>query len=274
DATQRGGPRTAEPARTRRGGRTRDGPADGAPANHDVEPARAARRARRSRPRCYGGPGRGRPPMNGARPGGATRTLDGDPADRPGVMFEHLDIYSPRERVAVGLADLGLRAVAAAWPRRRAAVAQPRRILLLRLERIGDLLMSLGAIRAVRRAAPDARIDLVVGSWNEPIARLLPEVTDVETLDAPWLARNGRGSMRELIARASSWGARDYDLAINFEGDIRSNLLPFIAGSARRVGFVHAGGGPLLTDVVEHDPRRHVADGGLRLVERAFDMPA
>lgn len=212
--------------------------------------------------------------MNGARPGGATRTLDGDPADRPGVMFEHLDIYSPRERVAVGLADLGLRAVAAAWPRRRAAVAQPRRILLLRLERIGDLLMSLGAIRAVRRAAPDARIDLVVGSWNEPIARLLPEVTDVETLDAPWLARNGRGSMRELIARASSWGARDYDLAINFEGDIRSNLLPFIAGSARRVGFVHAGGGPLLTDVVEHDPRRHVADGGLRLVERAFDMPA
>lgn len=189
-------------------------------------------------------------------------------------MFEHLDIYSPRERVAVGLADLGLRAVAAAWPQRRAPMGAPRRILLLRLERIGDLLMSLGAIRAVRRAAPDARIDLVVGSWNAPVARLLPEVDDVETLDAPWLARSGGGSMRELLARASHWRARAYDLAINFEGDIRSNLLPWIAGSARRVGFVHAGGGPLLTDVVPHDSRRHVADGGLRLVERAFDMPA
>ncbi|HEX7085688.1 MAG TPA: glycosyltransferase family 9 protein [Vicinamibacterales bacterium] len=188
-------------------------------------------------------------------------------------MFEHLDIYSPRERVAVGLADLGLRAVAA-WPRRRPAVGTPRRILLLRLERIGDLLMSIGAIRAVRRAAPDARIDLVVGSWNEPIARLLREVDEVEILDAPWLARNGRGSMRELVARASRWRARGYDLAINFEGDIRSNLLPWIAGAPRRVGFVHAGGGPLLTDRVAHDPRRHVADGGLRLVERAFAMPA
>lgn len=186
-------------------------------------------------------------------------------------MFEHLDIQYPRERVVVGIADLGLRLVAAVAPRRRPPTGAPRRILLLRLERIGDLLMSLGAIRAVRRAAPQARIDLVVGSWNEPIARLIRDVDGVETLDAPWLARGGGGSMRELLARASSWRARNYDLAINFEADIRSNFLLWIAGAARRVGFGQAGGGPLLTDVVPHDPRRHVAEGGLRLVGRAFD---
>jgi ADP-heptose:LPS heptosyltransferase len=33
-----------------------------------------------------------------------------------------------------------------------------------------------------------------------------------------------------------------------------------------------AGGGALLTDCVEHDPRRHTAVSGLRLVERAFDL--
>ena len=38
----------------------------------------------------------------------------------------------------------------------------PERILLLRLERIGDLLMTLPAIRDVRALAPTAEIDLVV----------------------------------------------------------------------------------------------------------------
>ena len=33
-----------------------------------------------------------------------------------------------------------------------------------------------------------------------------------------------------------------------------------------------AGGGPLLTDVVEHDGGRHVAANSLALVERAFDL--
>ena len=51
----------------------------------------------------------------------------------------------------------------------------PRRILLLRLERIGDLLMSVGAITEVGGASRRTpTIDLVVGSWNAEIARLLP----------------------------------------------------------------------------------------------------
>ena len=103
-------------------------------------------------------------------------------------MFDHLDIYTPSERWAVGLADTGLSVLR--WPfRRRPDVVAPQRILLLRLERIGDLLMSLGAIRAVRSLAPEASIDLVVGSWNASIARLITDVTSVEILDAAWLAR-------------------------------------------------------------------------------------
>ena len=57
------------------------------------------------------------------------------------------------------------------WRRSAGGVAAPaaapvRRVLLLRLERIGDLLMVLDAIRDARAAWPDAEIDLAVGSWN------------------------------------------------------------------------------------------------------------
>ena len=197
-------------------------------------------------------------------------------------MFQHLQIYDRRERVLVGLADIVLAPALA--PLRllgRRPVRAPRRILLLRLERIGDLLMTRHAIAAVRHAAPEATIRLVVGSWNEAIARLLP-VDQVETLDAPWLARDsdalatpggsantgGRGA---LLIRALRWRRERYDLAINFEGDVRSNVLLALSGARRRVGFDMAGGGAALTDIVAFDPTIATSRNALRLVERAFD---
>jgi ADP-heptose:LPS heptosyltransferase len=187
------------------------------------------------------------------------------------VAFSHLRISDARERWLVGLADLGL-AVASAPTRlvRRSTPAPIRRALLLRLERIGDLLMTVEALAALRAAAPTARLDLVVGRWNADLARMLPHVDSVETLDAPWLAREDGGDRwSTLIARALAWRRRKYDLAVNFEGDVRSNLLMGVSGARRRVGFDMAGGGPMLTDRVVHDPEAHTSDNALRLVARA-----
>ena len=184
-----------------------------------------------------------------------------------------LQIYDPRERRLVAAADrvLALGAgVARLWPRRPAAVP-PRRILLLRLERIGDLLMSAAAIESVRAHAPGAAIDLVVGGWNRAIAERLRGIDRVETLDAPWLARGSAAAGGgRLVSTAWSWRRRGYDLAINFEGDVRSHALIALGGARRRVGFAMAGGGPLLTDVVEHRPDRHTSDNAAALVAAAF----
>ena len=148
-------------------------------------------------------------------------------------------------------------------------------ILLLRLERVGDLLMTLDAIAAVRHAAPAASIDLVVGEWCEPIARLVPGVDRIETMNAGWLARGADSlSATAMARRAWGWRRRAYDLAINFEGDIRSNVLLGLSGARRRVGFGMAGGEAMLTDAVPFDPTIHTRSNALRLVERAFDLPA
>ena len=191
-------------------------------------------------------------------------------------MFSHLRIYDPHERWLVGLADLSLATVSAVtrlWPRQQATRTVPRRILLLRLERIGDLLMTLGAIAAVRELAREAEIDLVVGSWNASVASLIREVDQVETFDAPWLAGETSGlPSATLLRRALAWRARHYDLAINFEGDIRSNILMALSGARQRVGFAMAGGGALLTDPVEHDPGLHTAVNARRLVSRALEL--
>ena len=189
-------------------------------------------------------------------------------------MFEHLQIPYRQERVLVGLADAGLAAVKhIGWPRtkRDAVAAPPRRILLLRLERVGDLVMVLDAIAMVRSMAPDATIDLIVGSWNTSLAGLIPGV-NVETVDVPWMARERRGlSWPALVQRARAWRHRHYDLAINFEPDIRSNMLLAMTGAQRRIGFVSGGGGAVLTVPIAPDPRAHIAENARMLVERAFD---
>ena len=131
--------------------------------------------------------------------------------------------------------------------------------------------MVLEAIGMVRAMAPDAAIDLIVGSWNQSLARLIPGV-HVETLDVPWMAREGRGlPWRALVQRARAWKEKNYDLAINFEPDIRSNLLLALTGARRRVGFVSGGGGAVLTDAIAPDPQAHIAENAKALVVRAFD---
>jgi ADP-heptose:LPS heptosyltransferase len=63
-------------------------------------------------------------------------------------------------------------------------------------------------------------------------------------------------------------------LAINFEGDIRSQALMAMAGARRRIGFDSGGGGALLTSRATFDPRRHVTANAARLVATAFGVDA
>ncbi len=181
-----------------------------------------------------------------------------------------LQVYPARERRLIQAADLILAPLA--WGRSRPVTPAdpPARVLLLRLERIGDLLMAHDAIGLARAFWPAADLDLAVGSWNAPLARLMPEVSRVDVLDVPWLAREGTGaSWPALMAHARAWRARRYDLVLNIEPDIRSNLLAWLSGAPRRLGYWTGGGGAFLTDAAAYDPAIHVAANARALVARA-----
>src|SRR5215210_982819 len=90
-------------------------------------------------------------------------------------------VYGRADRWVLGAVDLGGRlAFAASRPFRGAAhalartPAEVREVLVLRLDRMGDVLMSLPALHALRASLPRARIRLAVGRWSEPIARSAP----------------------------------------------------------------------------------------------------
>lgn len=186
--------------------------------------------------------------------------------------------YAYREpwvRRAVGLVDaVGERLLA----RRRERPAGIRRVLLLRPDHLGDVIFALPAIEALRRALPEARIDLLVGPWSRP---LFPpgagEGMEFLFFDAPWLARPPRARLglrgalslaRRLRQRAREIGGA-YDLAVDLRGDFRLILAARLAGVRYLAGRGITGLGFLLDAEGREVPGRHQVEGNLALLEAA-----
>lgn len=184
-----------------------------------------------------------------------------------------LRIYDPRERALVAAADALLLPFGAARRLRHRSGRAPARVLCFRLERIGDLLMTMPALAELRAALPGAVIDLVVGSWNREIASAVPGINGVESLDAAWLARGDGGlGAAALVRQAARWRREPYDLAINFEPDIRTNAALAATGARTRAGFASGGGGAFLDVALDYDPASHTADNALRLVRATLGL--
>jgi ADP-heptose:LPS heptosyltransferase len=180
--------------------------------------------------------------------------------------MSRLTITDRRERALVRSAD-ALLAPVALMRRGHARPAPPQRIVCLRLERLGDLLMIVPAIADLEGSFPEASIDLIVGTWNRDIAAAIPGVDGIETLDASWLSRTGSGrGVAGLMRDAARWRSRHYDLAINFEPDIRGNLVMAAIGARWTAGYASGGGAALLDTALDYDIRSHTSDNARALV--------
>jgi len=181
-------------------------------------------------------------------------------------------VASPVERALLAAADLPLRL----FGRRPLLDGVPlppdqvREVLVLRLDRIGDLLMALPALADLRQAYPAARIRLAVGRWSEEIARRAP-VDEVLLWSAPWVGRPSEGAetWRALWAHAHALRAAHLDLALDLQGDVRAAWLMALTGARERVGYANTGGARLLTRVVPLDETISWIDQNRRAVAAA-----
>jgi len=178
-------------------------------------------------------------------------------------------VTNPRERLMVTMASAGARLLAPFLA--RPASDAPAEILLLRLDRIGDVLMSLPAIHALREALPDAKIRLAVGEWSREIARDAP-VDEVLVWSAPWVGREDEGasSVASLFEIARSRRAMRPDLAVDLQGDSRAMWLMAATGARARVGYANTGSAALLTAVADLDEDVSFVEQNYRVIEAAL----
>src|SRR5256885_2042623 len=60
-------------------------------------------------------------------------------------------------------------------------------ILCIRLDNMGDVLMSQPAMRALKQTVPGRKITLLTSSAGASIARFIPEVDEIIPFDVPWV---------------------------------------------------------------------------------------
>jgi predicted lipopolysaccharide heptosyltransferase III len=98
-------------------------------------------------------------------------------------------------------------------------------ILLLQLKRIGDLILTMPAIEALRANFPDSRLTLVVSS---ECADLLPAIGSV---DRTLMARRNPRDAALFLAVARE----RFDYCIDFTRNDRSAFLAFLSGARKRI---------------------------------------
>ncbi|MEK6711656.1 MAG: hypothetical protein AABZ64_13865, partial [Nitrospinota bacterium] len=159
-----------------------------------------------------------------------------------------------------------------------------RRILLIKLDALGDLMMTSPAIRALRRRFPMAEIHLLVQTGVAPLARFLPGVDAVESLPCGFLIRGGQRPRRALawLAALPRLRRRRYDLVVDFSGLFHSSAAAWAAGAPLRLGpcrrlplgfFSTEGFGHFYTHEFVGDEAAHYADRMNRLASAAGAEP-
>ena len=101
--------------------------------------------------------------------------------------------------------------------------------LIVRLGSLGDLIHTLPAVAALRRAHPDAPIDWLVEPEHRELLDLVPILSNV-------IVMKGR-SLSGWWATSRELRARRYEAALDFQGLIKSAALARLSGARRVVGF-------------------------------------
>lgn len=149
-----------------------------------------------------------------------------------------------------------------------------RNILCVRLDNMGDVLMTTPAIHALKSMRSAPRITLLASRGGAEAARYVPDIDAVIAYDAPWVRNDtAPDAQRDLAMRRTLEGAR-FDAAVIFtvysQSPLPAAMLCHLAGIPLRLAHCRENPYALLTDWLrEHEPAdfvRHEAQRQLELV--------
>jgi heptosyltransferase I len=161
------------------------------------------------------------------------------------------------------------------------------RILIVKLSAIGDIIHTLPAVAALRRAYPDAWLAWMVERAGAGLLRGNPDLDELITVDTHawranyWMGLRHAWYVTRHLRRAS------FDLCIDFQGLLKSALFTYLSGAPQRLGFPRQMCREPLSAVFTNlhgpivDPSLHVVDQlmellqpiGVATAERRFTIP-
>lgn len=141
---------------------------------------------------------------------------------------------------------------------------QPTRILITRLSHIGDCILTLPVLSAMRSQYPDAFIAWAVESPSQKLLRLHPDLDEIIMIPKGWVSKPKCWSQVAKKLRSFK-----FDIAIDPQGITKSALLGWISGARTRVGIRGRWGrelSPILNNRFVETKSAHVVDRSMELL--------
>src|ERR1043165_1213869 len=112
----------------------------------------------------------------------------------------------------------------------------PRNVLVIDFGQLGDVVMSLPALRAIRARFPHARITVAVGKPGGELIRLSGYADDVLEVDRVALRDGSKlisiGRILKFVAQVRK---AKFDFVIDLHSLYETNLLGYFSGAPRRL---------------------------------------
>ena len=143
---------------------------------------------------------------------------------------------------------------------------QVRRILVIRLDQIGDIVCALPVFSLLKRRFPEAQISALVSREGEAILKENPFVDEILVFQNNWFSQNRSFHPLQFLKILFTMRKKRFDLGFDLRGDLRPILLMVLAGVRYRIGYGIGGGGGLLQNERPYDMGLHQVELNARLV--------
>jgi len=133
------------------------------------------------------------------------------------------------------------------------------KILVIRYRFIGDTILTVPFLRNLRKAYPDAQIDMLVGPVSGEVLTDCPYIDNLIVFDTTrkFKYENTKQEKRSFFSYVSLLKNQKYDKAYVLKRSFSSAALAFLAGIKERIGFDTEHRGIFLTKRVPYVKNRH-----------------
>jgi len=150
---------------------------------------------------------------------------------------------------------------------------EPKRVLIIRLSAIGDVVFASPLVAACKKRYPQAEIDWLAEGVVRPLLTELPDLNKVilwprQEWHDLWREKRFFALFSAVTAFRRKLYSRNYDLVIDAQGLVKSAFLAWLTGSRQRIGFKSKEpNGVFLTDRYEKSITPRISSEYLALAE-------
>jgi len=155
-------------------------------------------------------------------------------------------------------------------------VNELKKILVLKFGHIGDTVLTLPVLKALKEGFPSAQIVFVIGSWAKEVILDSPFVDKVIVFDDPFdnriiltdpniIRKLKRINLKDVMKFINTIRSLNCDFIIDLNGTYRSFIFTYLSGAKYKIGYDWQGVGYLLDAKVQHSEDKQE-------VQRCFDV--